>query len=166
MRVRDFDPAAGQAFQGDVAIIPVPAHIRVDTREEIAPSDGRLVLQEGELTGHHHAIDLRRERHFRPDERRLGEPALHTQSPRLRHAFGAIAPEGEARLYRDPGAVNAMMMAGILTRPDLAVGVLVVTGGPVVLRHEEHDGIRLPEGRYLIGRQIESAGADERVVAD
>jgi hypothetical protein len=36
----------------------------------------------------------------------------------------------------------------------------------VVLSHEEHDGIRLPIGRYLIGRQIESAGADEHLVAD
>ena len=53
-----------------------------------------------------------------------------------------------------------------LTRADLAVAVLIVENGPMVVSHQEHDGIRLPAGNYLIGRQIESAGAEERVVED
>lgn len=152
MPVREFDPAQGQAFQGDVAIIPVPANIRLDTSDEIVPREGRLILQEGELTGHHHAIDF--------------DATRATNSPRLRAAFGVKTLPGKARLFRDDNVASAMVTAGILTRPDLAVGVLVVTGGPVVLVHEEHDGIRLPEGRYLVGRQVESIGADERWVAD
>jgi hypothetical protein len=164
--VREFDPSQGQAFQGDVAIIPLPDGIRFDVDSEIAPIEGRLIILSGERSGHHHAIDLVRARHFRGDDRRLGDPALYTQSPRPHLASGGSTPPGEARFYRDRGVARAMTMAGILTRADLAVGVLIVTGAPVVLSHEEHDGIRLPIGRYLIGRQIESAGADEHVVAD
>ncbi len=69
-------------------------------------------------------------------------------------------------MYRDERAVAAMVSKGIITRSDLAVALLVIEGGPMSVTHEEHDGIRLPVGRYLIGRQIESAGAEERVVAD
>ena len=62
--------------------------------------------------------------------------------------------------------MEAMRGKGILTRGDLAIGCLVVEGVSVVVTHEEHDGIRLPPGNYYVGRQVESAGAEERVVAD
>jgi len=57
-----------------------------------------------------------------------------------------------------PAVGQEMVNRGILARADLAVGVLVVEGRPVVVSHEEHDGIRLPPGNYLIGRQVESVG--------
>jgi hypothetical protein len=69
-------------------------------------------------------------------------------------------------MYRDDNAVAQMVRRGILTRADLAIGCLIVDGAPMALTHEEHDGISLPPGQYLIGRQVESAGAEERVVAD
>ena len=81
-------------------------------------------------------------------------------------ALAGRIPLPSARLYRDPGVPEQMRQLGVLTRVDLAVGLLVIEVGPMVLRHEEHDGIRIPPGAYLIGRQIESAGAEERVVAD
>jgi len=152
MTIRDYDPTAGFAFQGDVAIVPVPAGITISRAEEIAPIDGRLILQEGEVTGHHHAIRL--PAMFRDDGIAR---ALETR---------AEMPVPTAHLYRDRASADAMVRAGILTRADLCVAFLVVEGGPMTVTHEEHDGIRLPAGSYYIGQQIESAGAEERRVAD
>jgi len=166
MNIRDFDPAQGQAFQGDVSIIPIPKGISISTVEEIKPIDGRLILQEGEVSGHHHAIDLR-QKNFRPDNRVIGDPVLNVRDTSLRKAFGAKKiTAATARMYRDPRAVGAMRQHGLITREDLAVACLVVEGGPIIVSHEEHDAIRLPPGNYLVGRQVESAGAEERIVAD
>ena len=167
MNVRKYDPAEGQAFQGDVSIIPIPLEIKVSTAQEIKPFKGRLILQEGEVSGHHHAIDLR-QRNFQAQPRETGDPLLAARSPKLRKAFGgaAKASPGTARMYHDDRAVSEMVRRGVLTRADLAIGCLVVEGAPMAVTHEEHDGISLPPGQYLIGRQVESAGAEERVVRD
>lgn len=167
MKIRDYDPSQGQAFQGDVSIVPIPAGIRISTIDEIAPVNGRLILQEGEVSGHHHAIDLRT-RNFQSQSRETGDPLMATRDPKLRKALGGAskASAPTARMYRDPAAVNAMVTASIMLRADLAIGCLVVERDPVVVSHEEHDGIRLQPGNYLIGRQVESAGTDERIVED
>src|ERR1700737_1207787 len=62
MSIRNYNPSEGQAFQGDVSIIPIPAGISISVLEEISPVKGRLILQEGEVSGHHHAIELRQHR--------------------------------------------------------------------------------------------------------
>lgn len=167
MKIYDFDPAKGQAFQGDVSIVPIPSDIKISTINEIAPVKGRLILQEGEVSGHHHAVDLR-QKHFQAQPRETGDPLLATKSPKLRRLLGGMtkAAVGAARMYRDASVADEMIRRGILTRADLVIACLVVEGGPMSITHEEHDGIRLPPGNYLIGRQVESAGAEERVVAD
>lgn len=167
MTIRKYNPAEGQAFQGDVSIIPIPAEIAISTIEEISPVKGRLILQEGEISGHHHAVDLR-QRNFQGQPAISGDPLLATRSPKLRKALGGMTKEvpGTARMYRDDRAVAEMVRRKILTRADLAIGCLVIEGGPMSVTHEEHDGISLPPGQYLIGRQVESAGAEERIVAD
>ena len=79
MAIRDFDPTQGCAFQGDVVIVPMPASITIATHEEVRPIPGldpgidRLIIQEGEASGHHHAIALPRARYFRDDTRVLGD---------------------------------------------------------------------------------------------
>jgi len=166
MRVHDFDPTKGQAFQGDVSIVPIPAGIKVSTTDEIQPVDNKLILQEGELTGHHHHIALPRERRFRKTDVQA-DPVLQVRDTSLRKKLGgAKASIGHARLYRDPNVAAQMQSRGLLTRADLVVGCLVVEDGPMTIAHQEHNSIRVPPGNYLIGRQIESAGAEERVVAD
>ena len=160
--IHDYDPAKGMAFQGDVSIIPIPKGIKIDRSDEIAPVNGRLILQEGEVTGHHHAISLLD---------RSADAIAPVKTSKVVQDLIADAQNGKiavptARLYRDPAAVDAMCQARIIIRVDLAVAVLVVETGPMCLSHEEHDTIRIPPGEYLIGRQIESAGAEERVVAD
>ena len=162
--IHDYVPDEGQAYQGDIAIVPVPDSIAIATTDEIKPVDGRLILQEGEVTGHHHAIAL------------MERPAIHQgegrhKTSRNAESLMADALAGRiavptARMYRDPAAVEALRHAGILTRTDLAIGCLKVEHGPMTISHEEHGAIRLPPGNYYIGRQIESAGAEERIVAD
>lgn len=168
MQIIDYDPANGQAFQGDVAIIPIPAGIKIATVNEMRPIDGKLILQEGERTGHHHHIVLR-ERNFRPATRQV-DPVLHVRDTKLRRAFagsGRRRAISGARMYRDPKVATEMQRMGLLTRTDLAVGCLVVEGAAVVIAHQEHDGIRVAPGKYLIGRQVEGDGAvAERFVED
>jgi hypothetical protein len=160
MPIRNYDPRHGQAFQGDVAIIPVPDDIAIATDDEIAPVEGRLIIQEGEQSGHHHAIRLfDRVAHFRDDGLARG-PA------RSARGKGTPSQTGTAHLYRDASAAELMVALGLLTRADLAIGCLVVTGDSVVISHEEHDPIRVPPGNYLVGRQIEGTGANERLVID
>lgn len=165
-KIRDYDPTQGQAFQGDVSIIPIPTGIAISTRDEIRPVAGRLILQEGEVSGHHHAVDLRQIRNFQSQPRVSGDPLLATRDPKLAKAFGAMPKAVTAHMYRDAAAAQEMVRRGILTRSDLAIACLVIEGGPMTVTHEEHDGIRLPAGRYLIGRQVESAGSEEHIVAD
>jgi hypothetical protein len=159
-KIVDWDPADGAAFQGDVAIISMPASIKISRVDEISPVDGCLILQEGELTGHNHAIVLDRPVPTKP--RKTSKAAEKLMADTLAGRIEVPA----ARLYRDRAAVDAMVRMGVLTRADLAVGCLVVEGGPMVVTHQEHDGIRVPPGQYYVGRQVESAGAEERVVAD
>jgi hypothetical protein len=166
MPIRNYDPRRGQAFQGDVAIIPLPADIDVDTAEEIEPVEGRLIIQRGEATGHHHVIELgrRRVRYFRQPPRMAPDTGM--RDTHSRRAFGGGRDHGIARLYRDWIAILDLGQRGVLTRTDLAIGCLIVEGGSVVVSHEEHDGIRLPPGNYYLGRQAEKFGDEERVVLD
>lgn len=170
MNVLEWNPQEGGAFQGDVAILPVPAGIAIATIDEIKPVDGRLILQEGEVTGHHHAVSVDptfgREKHFRPADAAVADP-FAAASPALRKRLsGGTAPKVSVRMFRDQAAARAMVTATILERADLCVGFLVVEGEAAVVRHQEHDAISIPVGRYYVGRQVESVGADERSVAD
>jgi hypothetical protein len=154
----DFDPSHGMAFQGDVAIVPVPAGIVVSRDEEVPAVHGRLILQEGEVTGHHHAIALM--------ERPPAEQHFAAIDNLMEDALANRIPVPTARMFKDGSAAQAMVAKGLMTRADLCVGFLVVEHGPMTVTHPEHDGIRLPEGVFYIGRQVESAGAEERRVAD
>lgn len=137
--------------QGDVEVFRIPDSIVVCRDHEIQSKAGRLVIAEGELTGHHHSIMVRSQTMMFREDGSGSESKKRT---------------GTARLYRDQSAVRALVAAGELLRHDLAFGFLIVEGGPVTLKHQEHDPIRLLPGRYYIGGQVESAGTDERRVAD
>lgn len=165
MNIRDWNPAEGQAFQGDIILMRAPDGISIATADEVRPIEGRLILQEGEVSGHHHAITLER-----PAGRSEGEPARPRRTSRTAERLMSDALANRiavptARLYRDDAALRAMALAG-LRRTDLCIGFLVVEGAPALVSHEEHDGIRVPPGVYYCGRQVESAGAEERIVAD
>jgi hypothetical protein len=138
MPVRDYDPRQGQAFQGDLAIIPVPNDVAIATDEETRPVEGRLIFSLGKRNGCDHAISL-------------GDDLPGTAQAPVAQS-GATAQTGTAHLYRDPAAAEQMVTRGLLTR-SIGINCLVVTGGAVVISHPEHDGIRVPPGNYLIVRQ-------------
>lgn len=133
-------------------------------RGEFAAANSRLILASGELTGHHHAIwDRNPPTMFREDGGGAG-PSEAATATMIKAA--TAAKTGTAKLYRDPKAIAALMKSGELTTDALAIGILVVEKKPVVLRHDEHDAIRIPPGRYYVGGQMEWSAADARRVAD
>lgn len=150
-----FDVAKRGAFQGDLAIVRL-------TDEEAAGLGGHIIkrsetgdmrLLEGEVTGHHHTI-----------LRGFGTPApTMFRDDGVASSLEAETLIGTATLHEDTVLLGRLPW---LTRRDLAIGFLHVEGGAVMLGHPEHDAISFPEGTYYVGRQIESAGAAERIVAD
>ena len=153
--IHDWNSDDGDCLQGDVILFKLPAGFKFSTADEIVPRDNRLVLAEGEVTGHHHAIKL------------VPMPVMFRDDALARDLMAqAAAPIGAARLYRDLNAVSRLVQAGELFTDRLAIGFLVVEGGPVVLRHDEHDAIRIPAGRYYVGGQQEWDAAEARRVQD
>jgi hypothetical protein len=151
-----WDPAKGDALQGDVCLFRIPAGMAVDTTEEIEPRGGRLILAEGEVTGHHHAIGL---------GKYLPQPAQFHDAGMARE-LDAKVQAGTAKMYQAKPTVTALVRAGELTTDRLAIGVLVVEGAPVSLTHDEHDAITIPPGAYYVGNQREWDAAEERRIAD
>lgn len=152
MNTRIYDPKDGQAFQGDLMIMPLPAEICITSNDEIPMRDGFLVLAEGELTGHHHGIFLIPR--FRDDAQAR---SLSSVSP---------VKIGSAHLYRDPEALSALVKARVLTTDALCLGFLRVEEGCPPVTHDEHDAIQLPPGEYYIGAKRELNAGDVRKVQD
>lgn len=164
MKIHDWNPDKGDALQGDVCLFRIPERIEIDTSDEITPRDGKLILAEGEVTGHHHAIWGRNPpTMLREDGAGSGVSEADTAAM---VAKATKAKTGTAKLYRDPKAIRALVQAGELSTTALAIGVLVVSRAPVVLRHDEHDAIRIPPGRYYVGGQMEWSAAEARRVQD
>jgi hypothetical protein len=154
--IRDWNPADGDACQGDVILFRLPDGMRIDRAQPIAPKGHQLILAEGEVTGHHHAI------WFNPPMFR-DDAMAHAAEATFK---AADAEGGRATLYRDDVAIEALIAAGALTTDRLAIGLLVVEDSPVILRHQEHDPIRIPTGVYYVGRQREENAGAEHQVAD
>lgn len=168
--IHDFDPSKGQAYQGDVSIVPVPASFTLSKTQEIDPKGAMLVLAEGGGFGNFHALVLERPEAVAPVKTSKVVEGLMADA-----LAGKIAVP-TARLFRDDALLSKMIAKGPLIEGarQLCVGFLCVEHGPMVIQHikadgtptGEHDGIRIPEGVYFVGRQVESAGEHLRVVAD
>lgn len=161
MRIHDFDPDHRGAFQGDLAVFRLTDAEAANLRGVvIKPAQrGTIRLLEGEVSGHHHEIIVM----DRPSDNEAMAEAVAVTALAIAKARSA-ATRGTATLLQDDALAASLVW---LQRRDLIIGFLVVDGPrPVVMRHPEHDAIRLPSGTYYVGRQVESAGAAERVVAD
>jgi hypothetical protein len=164
MRIIDWNPDAGDLCQGDVVLLRIPDRLALVVEDEVKPRDARLILAEGEATGHHHAIWLPQPTMFRDDAlARELEAAPLTATAAVKQQQ---AQAGAARLYRAPETVRQLIQMGELAHDRLAIGFLVVEGGSVILRHDEHDAVRIPPGRYYVGGQSEWDAAEERRVQD
>ena len=166
MRIVDFMSVNGsQAFQGDVSIVPVPAKFNLSKAQEIDPKGAMLILAEGEGFGNFHALVL-----DRPAQK------FDAVEDLMADALAGKIAIPTARLFQDDALLNLMISKGPLTENarSLSVGFLSVENGPMVIQHikadgtptGEHAGIRIPQGMYWVGRQIESAGAELRRVVD
>jgi hypothetical protein len=71
-----------------------------------------------------------------------------------------------AALYRDSDLARSLVEHGFLTESSLCVGFLVVEEAPVLLRHQEHDAVRIPPGLYYVGSQREFHAGEARRVGD
>lgn len=164
MKIHDWNPAEGDALQGDVCLFRIPDNIKLDTSDEITAKNGQLILAEGEVTGHHHAIWMRNPpTMFREDGAGAGTSETDTAAM---VAKATKRKTGTAKLYRDQKAINELLSSGEITTDALAIGILVVEKHHVVLRHDEHDAIRIPPGRYYVGGQAEFDAAEMRRVQD
>lgn len=166
-KTRNWDPKKGDLTQGDVLLFRLPDDIKIDTSNEIAPRDNRLILAEGEFTGHHHAVWLAKPAALDGAFARANASDVLYQA----HAPASDAerinePMAKIKLYRDASAAEALVRAGQLSHGRLTIGFLVIEGNTVVLRHEEHDGVRIPPGRYYVGGQYEWSDAEAWRVQD
>jgi hypothetical protein len=148
MRILDFNPAEGFAFQGDLIIMPYSGPLSSKRR---MIHSGSFTLLEGEGSGHHHMVVV---------------DQIDADKASLEKAF-LIEAKPSAELFQDVVAQNCV------DDPDLCIGFLVVTGAPVLIVHqkdgrptEEHDAVRLRIGSYYIGRQREFDGEYIRRVMD
>ena len=153
-KIYDYDPVAGDLCQGDVLLFRLPDGYIPSTGQPIAPEGGKLILARGEMTGHHHAI------WFNPPQFRDDAMARALETP-AKSVETAIAT-----LYRDDALTQRLVAGGHLVTAELAIGYLVVKGEASVLRHQEHDAIRIPAGAYYVGRQQEFHAGESRMVAD
>jgi hypothetical protein len=71
-----------------------------------------------------------------------------------------------AALYRDVDVVISLLYAGLIVDGSLCIGILVVEDAPVLLRHQEHDAVRIPPGLYYVGRQREFGAGEAYRVSD
>lgn len=164
MKIRNWNPDEGDCLQGDVCLFRVPDALVIDTSDEISPRGNRLILASGEVTGHHHAIWLRNPPVMLRDDGAGSSASISDTAAMLDEA--TRKKTGTARLYRDMGAMQRLVEMGELEHTRCAIGFLIVEGGPVTLRHDEHDADRIPPGRFYVGGQVEFDAAEVRKVQD
>lgn len=155
-----WNPKDGVACQGDVVLMAIPSDLKINKLHEIHPKDGRLIVAEGEVTGHHHAFWNPQPAMFRDDGLARDMMATTTPAPKKNEVINSV------RLYRDEAAVNELVSRGKLTSNRLAIGFLEVVGESFTLTHDEHDPITIPPGMYYAGGQREFDAAEERRVRD
>jgi len=156
-----------QIFQGDVWLMKLPDTMKVDLESPI-PNNGRLILQEGEMTGHHHYVDsaiMERPADLPPMDADVDFDEVF-KDPSLKKMFSSKRKEATAKFYTASKLAEQLVKDQVLVRSDLVVGMLEVTNGPMNLYHQEHGSLPLSPGKYIVGRQIESVAGEERRVAD
>jgi hypothetical protein len=164
--IRNWNPDEGDLCQGDVLLFRLPEGLTPARTDNIPAREGRLILAEGERAGHHHAIWVSPPM-FRDDGlARAVAPRPHIEQPETEAEREPTTKPSSTALYQDNNLLRRLVDDGLLTEGSLCVGFLVVEDAPVLLRHHEHDAIRIPAGFYYIGRQREFHAGEARRVID
>lgn len=156
--------------QGDINFYPLSLFNKsaddVSRQNLIRTTTHRLLIQEGEITGHHHGI------WFMPQPAALRESGSGSGGHDAAADVLAKAVRGDlapARLYADAELVASLR----LDAGSPVVGFLIADEA-VIIRHAtregsptgEHGDIRLPAGGYLVTGKREWTSGDERKVQD
>jgi hypothetical protein len=161
-----------QYFQGDVWLMRLPDEMTIPAEAELPKKFGKLVLQEGEMTGHHHYVDSVMDRPaegFSEETFDKVNQDISIGSVFKGTSFESLSEKRapvSAKLFNATKIAEELVKKNKLLRADLVVGLLEISGGPMSVLHQEHSPIQLPPGRYIVGRQIESVAGEERRVAD
>ena len=124
------------ARQGDVSLFRIVDDDMPAIGEPVPRENGRVVLAEGENTGHAHCIESE-------------HAALFELPPQTRAALAR--PEARRLAEQEAAVMRYLTILG----QDAAA-----------LVHEEHGRAIVPPGRYLVVRQTEYSPADLRTVQD
>lgn len=157
--------------QGDINFTPLEAFGKsakdVSRITQLRSHKNRLLIQEGEITGHHHGIWFMPQPVMLRDDGRGHADAGQIASEVLERAVsGQLAT---ARLYQDEALSQAI---GLDARSPI-VGYLICDE-EVTIRHAseagaptgEHADIKLTAGGYLVTGKREWSAGDEKRVAD
>jgi hypothetical protein len=150
-----------QIYQGDVWVMRLPDDMKITHEAEKAYPQGKLIIQEGEMTGHHHYVDTIEKDASVDDD--IDFSVL--DSPSLKKMFEKRATP-TAKFYTASKLAEELVQSQVLLRADLVIGLLEIENGPMNLYHQEHGSVTLAPGKYVTGRQIESVAGEERRVAD
>lgn len=160
-------------FQGDICFMPLEAFGKsaedVSKKYRLRPHAKRLLIQEGEITGHHHGVWYDAEGMDRPEAEAsedLSSAKEVVDGLMAKLTAGDFAP---AKLYQD----DALLKALKLDERAPVIGFLVCDEA-VTIKHAsesgsptlEHSDIKLPKGGYLVTGKREWTAGDERRVAD
>lgn len=152
-----------QAYQGDIGFVPLEhlgktaADVKRDKRMRM--HDTRLLIQEGELTGHHHGV------WFMPQPVRLRDDAVAYS---LAEASPVIVT---AQLFQDDGLTAELIRSGKLQEGAPVIGYLIADAD-VTIKHAnadgkptgEHGDISRKSGGYVVlGKREWTAGDAQRV---
>jgi hypothetical protein len=156
--------------QGDILLVPVKD--MPDGLQEVPRQKGRIVLAEGEITGHFHAIEAEEATfHAKSLEEIEGrflaveaEVATEHEVPVFETKVIGHYTEEEAREYGYTEEHGEVKAGGPIIET-VQVGTRTVIG--VALEHPEHDTIVLEPGNYEVRRQREySEAGGINLVAD
>jgi hypothetical protein len=145
--------------QGDVLIRKVDA-LPDGLKEVPRDAQGRIVLAEGEATGHFHAIDA-------PDAVFLAKDLAD-----LEDRFLKIEAEHASTIdaWKCQGVNGACWVPAYVPTADVEATGLSILGredvAGEVLTHDEHLPLVIPAGNYSVVRQREYTSDAERYVAD
>ena len=151
-------------FQGDIGFIPLSAFdskLKINRTTPIRTTEKRLLIQEGEITGHHHGIWF------------VPQPTMYHDGALARSMEVAQPAKTAATLYADPELLAKLEKTGFIEQGAPVIGFLAADEA-VTIRHAseegkatgEHDPIKLTKGEYLVIGKREWSAGDQRRVQD